>query len=169
MAPALGVSMSPASTTSSDGRQATRPVGMQILLAGDILFVLPYLFIALNVIAHPAGPWNGLSRLAAPKVTAFIALFFIVVTGAWFRNAASRHLTIILLGFFAVLNVWQSGAILAEMMVTGIDVVKAFQLHFWAASLGFLWCLWFSLHVWYFYVRPGDDFYGRTVSERARK
>jgi hypothetical protein len=154
--------------TFSDGREATRPAGMRILLAGDILFTLPYLFMALNVIAHPQGPWNGLSRIAAPKVTAFIAVFFLVVAGAWFRNSASRHLTIILLGFFAVLNIWQSGAIVSEVMATGNDIAKAFQLHFWSASLGFLWCLWFSLHVWYFYVRPGDDFYGRTVCIRAR-
>jgi hypothetical protein len=152
----------------SDERLAARPLGIRILLAGDVLFVLPYLFMALNVIAHPQGPWNGLSRLAAPKVTAFISVFFLVVIGAWFRNSACRHFSIIFLGLFTVLNIWQSAAIVAEVMVTGSGVAKAFELHFWSASLGFLWCLWFSLHVWYFYVRPGDDFYGRTVTIRAR-
>ena len=153
--------------TLSHGRGIGRPTGVWILLLGDIIFVLPYLVGAVNVMAHPEGSWNGLSRLAAPNVAALIALFYLVIVGAWFRNSPCRHLTIVILGIFTVLNIWQSVAIVFEVMALGNDIAKAFEVHFWRISLGLFWCLWLTIHIWYFYVRPGDDFYGRTVGIRT--
>jgi hypothetical protein len=132
------------------------PWGVWLLVFGNFALAMRIGIPVLRVLIGSEGNWNQLTQLVAPFAAALLGVFLVSSVGAWLGYRRARNLMVTVLAMLTGMMIWESAAIMDNILCITNDLHKVPREDYWGISLGLRASVWFGLNVWYFYGWRGS-------------
>lgn len=147
------------SNTASPSSGSERPLGVWVMVIGNILFAVLASGAPLGVILYPYEAWGIASRILAPIFILVAAGVCVSSIGVWLGSTRARAALLSLLALLTAVFVWNNIALLLDwsQMHNSLSVVTTQA--WWNATIGIRALLWFAVNYWYFLGPRVRDFF----------
>jgi hypothetical protein len=127
------------------------PWGVLLLVLGNLALAIRIGIPVLRVLVGPEGNWNQLTVVVTPFTAALLGVFLLSSIGTWLGHRRARNLMISALAMLTGIMIWQSAAIMDNILCITNDIHKIPTADYWRISMGLRASAWLAVNVWYFY------------------